>query len=298
MIKKLLILIAALFLPPNFVEAEQTVTAVQSFNVRPYEQALKGFESVSRAKIHSIILSENRGVDIVSRIRQVRPDMVLAVGIGALSSVSKLQHLPIVYLMIPNPRPNTSSSQNITGVSMNVAPDTQLNIFQKALPDVNAIGVLYDPVKTGLFLDQAMRISTGKNIRLIAEKIDHPRNVSAAINRMKGRIDAVWMLPDVTVITPETIEIMLLFSFENHIPVLTFSEKYVELGALMSIGIDAFDMGRQAGEMANQILKGSDVSTIQNAYARKAVISINLKIAEKLSIRLNKDVIRDANTIQ
>jgi len=89
------------------------------------------------------------------------------------------------------------------------------------------------------------------------------------------------------VITPETIEIMLLFSFENHIPVLTFSEKYVELGALMSIGIDAFDMGCQAGEMANQILKGSDVSIIQNAYARKAVIVDGRdKMSQKWSLRI------------
>ena len=44
-------------------------------------------------------------------------------------------------------------------------------------------------------------------------------------------------------------EFPFLFFLENKIPILTFAEKYVEIGALISIGIDVFDMGRQAGEI-------------------------------------------------
>jgi putative ABC transport system substrate-binding protein len=114
---------------------------------------------------------------------------------------------------------------------------------------------------------------------------------------MKGKIDAFWMLPDLTAITPETVEYLLLFSLENTIPILTFAEKYVELGALMSVGIDAFDIGTQAGEMAENILSGRDVKNIQRVDARKAVISINLKVARKLGITIDEKVIRKARII-
>ena len=104
-----------------------------------------------------------------------------------------------------------------------------------------------------------------------------------SIQDMKGKIDVFWMLPDLTVITPETIEFMLLFSLENKIPVFAFSEKYVELGAFMSIGVDAFDIGIQAGEMAEKILSGGDLTNARHVDARKAVISINLKGSKEIT---------------
>ena len=105
------------------------------------------------------------------------------------------------------------------------------------------------------------------------------------------------MLPDLTVITPETIEFVLLFSLENKIPILAFSEKYVELGALMSVGIDAFDIGIQAGEMAEKILSGRDIMNARHVDARKAVISINLKVAKTLGIPIDEKIIRKARII-
>ena len=104
---------------------------------------------------------------------------------------------------------------------------------------------------------------------------------------MKEKIDVFWMLPDITVITPETVEFLLLFSFKNRIPLLAFSEKYLELGAFMSTGIDPFDMGAQAGEMANKILSGRQIKNVHQVLARKVVVSTNLMIAGKLGINLS-----------
>ena len=83
--------------------------------------------------------------------------------------------------------------------------------------------------------------------------------ISMNISQRKQLVILSKVLPDITVITPETIEFLLLFSLENRIPVFTFSEKYVESGALMSIIIDAFDIGCQAGEMAKAIQAEKDI---------------------------------------
>jgi putative ABC transport system substrate-binding protein len=102
------------------------------------------------------------------------------------------------------------------------------------------------------------------------------------------------MLPDITVITPQTVEFLVLFSLENAVPLLAFSEKYVELGAFMSTGIDAFDMGRQAGEIATKILSGADVRSVRHVGARRLVVSTNLMVARKLGITL--DMAMDSRT--
>ena len=65
----------------------------------------------------------------------------------------------------------------------------------------------------------------------------------------------------------------------------------------MSIGIDAFDIGRQAGEIAEKILAARDVKDIEGVDARKAVVSINLKIARKLGINIDERIIKDAGIV-
>jgi ABC-type uncharacterized transport system substrate-binding protein len=45
-------------------------------------------------------------------------------------------------------------------------------------------------------------------------------------------------------------------------------------------------MGKQAGEMANKVLGGADISDLPNVEARKAVMKINRKVAQKLGINI------------
>lgn len=277
-------------------EAGQEIVAVQSMRIRPYEEAIEGFRSVCNARMNRLVLRELQGRDVVDKINEIRPEMVLAIGMDALLRVKMVKEIPVVYLMVLNPR-SALDCDNITGVCMDIPQKEQLTSVCRVLPNVKNIGLLYDPVRTGHFAERAQHAATEIGIKLIANRIDRPMDVPLTVNGMKGKIDLFWMLPDLTVITPETVEFLLLFSLENEIPVLAFSEKYVELGALMSIGIDAFDIGRQAGEMAQEILSGRDVKRVQPVDARKSVISINMKIAEKLGIVINKKMIKNVKIV-
>ena len=277
-------------------EAGQEIVAVQSMRIRPYEEAIEGFRSVCNARMNRLVLRELQGRDVVDKINEIRPEMVLAIGRDALLRVKMVKEIPVVYLMVLNPR-SALDCDNITGVCMDIPQKEQLTSVCRVLPNVKHIGLLYDPVRTGHFAERAQHAATEIGIKLIANRIDRPMDVPLTVNGMKGKIDLFWMLPDLTVITPETVEFLLLFSLENEIPVLAFSEKYVELGALMSIGIDAFDIGRQAGEMAQKILSGRDVKRVQPVGARKSVISINMKIAEKLGIVINRKMIKNVKIV-
>jgi putative ABC transport system substrate-binding protein len=277
--------------------AAQEIVAVQSVRVAPYEEAIRGFKNVCDARIKKLVLSELKETDVVEKIAEIRPDMVLAIGMDALSMVKIIETIPIVYLMVLDPQSAVSAERNITGVSMNIPQKRQLRAFLEALPDLNSIGLLYDPERTGYLAENAREAAREIGINLIAKEVHRSGEVPLLIKDMKGKIDAFWMLPDLTVITPETVEYLLLFSLENTVPILTFAKKYVELGALMSVGMDAFDIGTQAGEMAEKILSGRDVKNIQRVDARKAVISINLKVAGKLGVTIDEKVIRRARII-
>jgi putative ABC transport system substrate-binding protein len=284
---KLLPILFLFLLVPGISEAEPEIVAVQSIRVRPYEEAIEGFRSICDVGMRRVVLSEVGRAGAMRSIRDGGSEMILAIGGDALSMAKEVKHIPIVYTMVLNPLSRLSGEDNIRGVSMNIPPKQQLRALLRALPHVETLGLLYDPDRTGLFVREAHVAALGMGITLKAREIHSPKHAPSLIMDMRGKIDAFWMLPDITVITPQTVEFLVLFSLENTIPLLAFSEKYVELGAFMSTGIDAFDMGRQAGEIANRIVAGVDVSNVHHAGARRLVVSTNLMVARKLGITVD-----------
>ncbi len=285
----LIIILSVLFCRDIAVAAE--IIAVQSINIKPYNDALRGFESACDCKVKQIFVSGSNEEEIVKAVRRAEPRIILAIGIDALNRVKSIKNVPVVYVMILNSLSVAPDEDNITGVSLYINPGKQLSVLRKVLPEVKTIGLLYDPARSGAFVKKARAAAAKAGIGLITREIHSPKDVPVLLQGLKGEIDAFWMLPDVTVVTSETVELLFLFSFENRIPVITFSDKYLEMGALISLDIDAVDIGMQAWGITEKILSGTDIKKIRKADARKAVVTINRKAAKKLGINLGGDEI-------
>ena len=293
-----IIMLLSLIILHGAAAGGQEIVVVQSARLAPYEEALKGFQGICRTDITRIVISELERNDVIERINEIGPDIIIAIGMDALIKVKTIKEIPIVYLMIQNPRSILSGEKNIHGVSMNIPFERKLMILSKVLPQVKKVGMIYDPAKTGYLLKGAQKAAASMGIDLIANEVHNARDVPSSIKDLEGKIDAFLMIPDTTVITPETVEFLLLFSLENKIPILTFSEKYVEMGALISIGTDPFDMGSQAGEIANRILSEKDYAYVEGTGAKKEIVSINVRVARKLRILLDKELLAGAEIIE
>jgi putative ABC transport system substrate-binding protein len=200
--------------------------------------------------------------------------------------------------MVLNPQALVQDNANVTGVSMNIAPERQLSLLRQILPKVKKIAMFFDPGKSGNYVAKSYNAAAIMDIELVAKGVHSSREAIAAIDAMKGKADALWLLPDTTVVNPATIDLLLLSTIENKIPVLTFSDKYVEKGALLSLEVDAEEAGRQAGEMVNSILAGAAVQSIEKEDARGGILTVNLIVAKKLGISINANVIKHARIIR
>jgi putative ABC transport system substrate-binding protein len=291
--KKMLSVLIIILLCHGLAEAGHEIITVQSTDYKPFEEAIKGFERSCDANLQRIIIAESQEKDVVREIKLKRPDIVLVVGPDALSIVKRIKDTPIVYLMVPNPQSILSGEENITGVRMDIPPNRQLQAILQHLPHTKRVGLLYDPKNTGYLMEEARQAAGEMGIVLTAKEVRHAREVATSAMEMKGDIDVFWMLPDVTVMTPETVEFLGLFSLKYRIPLLAPAEKWLDMGAFVSTEIDAFDMGVQAGDMANKILSGKHVKHVQQAHARTYVVSSNVMVAGKLGIGLNLAMISD-----
>jgi len=260
------------------------VLVVQNYRANPYTEALQGFRSVCKAKSSELVLSEMNGEDVVGEIRRRKPDLILAIGMDALLKVRKIKETPILYLMVLHPGTVLRGEMNITGVSMVLPPEKQLSLLHRFFPNVKKIGMVYCPRNSGHLVSRACHAAARMGLELKAFGTGRAEDFPELLKSMKGNVDAYWMLPDSTVITPETVEYLLLFSMRNRIPIITFSEKYLKMGALLSMEVNSFKMGKQAGEMALKILSGTSVSELKPLEAIDANPTLNFVIAEKMGI--------------
>jgi len=100
-------------------------------------------------------------------------------------------------------------------------------------------------------------------------------------------VDALWILPDTTILRSRVIEQMLLFSYRKRIPVLGLSRRHAEMGALVSLSFaSSEDIGRQAAELARRIAEGSPPSAVPFTMAREVHLTVNLKTARRIEFRL------------
>ena len=263
------------------------ILVLQSMRVKPFDDALRGFKSVCKAESKALVVSDADGTDLVRMVRGERPRLILTIGADALQRVKDIRDIPIIYLMVLNPEKITDGGKNIAGVKMNIPPEKYLGLMIKMNPNRLKVGIFYDPSKTGTFVKRILQTAGAMGIEIITREVHSPKEVPEMFTRMKSSFNIFWLLPDSTVVTQETVEFLLLHTQEIAMPVVTFAGKYVDTGALVSLDIDGFDLGKQAGEMANKILGGAVVSELPNVDARKAVLKVNRNVAKKLGINLH-----------
>lgn len=293
--KRHIFTVALAFLAISSSASAKDIIVVKSANLKPYNEALIGFKSVARGNISEVLLPDINGSDIRKEIERERPDLIIAVDEDALSQVKGVNDIPIVYMMVSNPQAILNGERNITGVSMNISAKKQVDMLSAVSPHRKRIGIIYDPNNTFHLVKDIQSSSNG--FTLITERIYSRKEVPSVLKSLRGQIDVIWLLPDITVISQETFEFILLFSLENGIPIIAFSEKYVQAGSLMALDIDPTDIGLQAGEMANRILSGTDAGGIPVSSPRKAVFSLNLKIAQRLGIVISEEVLKKAQKV-
>ena len=278
--------------------AKTTTLVVQSLAIEPYDQATNGFHSAFSSKVKKIVLSKDNKIKLRKKIIHEKPDFIYTVGLNALYSVKvdNLNHIPIISTMVPRSELQEMREKgNITGVAINHSAEDLISIILDVLPETENIFIPNSPGNTGLSLDEFKNVDVGGNVKIIDIAVTSPKEYLSVLSELKVKKNSVYlMLPDVGIINTVNMEALLLFSVEKQIPIVTFSEKYLPIGAFMSIGFDPYDVGVQAGELAQKleekrriVKEALKTYNMDPLYARKAIVTVNKKIVDKMKLKIN-----------
>lgn len=262
------------------------VLIVQSGNGPAYNDSIKGFKETYKGTTQTLRLSDYAEVDLVRIVKEEQPRLVLAVGDPALEKAKKVRQVPVVALMALTFDLPRKPASNIHGITVVASPDRYMQLFAEM--GIKRVGIVYDRNRTGNYVNQAKQAAGISGIQLVAHEIDESKQVLDALQKMNGAVDALWMHPDITAVTSVSQEVYFDFSIRNQVPVVTFSEQYLNRGAAVSLDADRRATGRQAGELAADLLKkgarSSGTSVAPASIKQKSNDTILLKLGRKVSI--------------
>ena len=295
------IILGLLWLLPHTPALAQDIVVLKSHNLEPFNQAIAGFVAACPMRITEYDLrgTKKEESSIIQRLTTAKPRLIVAIGpLAAQVAREHLQNIPLIFVMVSNPPKHGLHGANLAGVSLDIPVQTQLAMYKSLVPALKTLGVIYDPAKTGTMVLEARGVVDTLGLQLLAAPVSTPKEVPAALRSLLGKIEALWMVPDDTVVTPDSFKFLLLTALENNLPFVTVSDIFVEAGALASLSPDYTEVGRQGCQLATDLESGrlrlADAMVVPPA---KVNLAINLKTASKIGLRLPPEVLQSANKV-
>ncbi len=240
----------------------------------------------------------SRGRKLARKIRASDATLLLAIGVKA-ALVSKLEILdiPVVFCMVLDPDKHDLKAPNMTGIRLDVPVERQFRTLRLILPPAKRIGVLYDPEKTGNMVEEARLIAKATGFELVEREVRTEKDMPAMLRAIIPQIEALWLIPDSTVLTDDSLKFVMGATLDANIPVIGFSSELVRSGALVGLSVRYEDVGKQAGLLARKILSEQVRPSPATFAPERLRLALNLKTARFLGIVIPSDLVSNADEV-
>jgi putative ABC transport system substrate-binding protein len=280
---------------PVCVEATGVEIAIlRSSDLKAYNEAVEGFKATAPT---AAIYAEydlrgdlERGRQLARKIRASDSSLVIAVGLkAALAAKLEIVDTPVLYMMILDPLKHRLNADNMTGILLDIPIDRQFKILRAFFPTLRRIGMLYDPDKTASKLKEAEPQAASYEFHLQGFPVANEKEIPQQLRVLLSESEALWLVPDSTVLTDESIRFILESALTKQVPVAGFSSEFTRLGALLSMSIDYGEVGREAGQLAKRILSGEQQLPLKPVSVKRIKITVNQRTAGYLGMTIPKD---------
>jgi putative ABC transport system substrate-binding protein len=211
--------------------------------------------------------------------------------------------IPVLFTIVTDPvgagivESIESSGNNIAGVCTITEGSKRLELLFEILPEIKRLGVIYNPRDQSptKIVAQFREGLKEENVELVEAHIQSTDDIAAAVNSLVGRVDAIMVPPDSTVMA--NLAPIINASNEHGIPVGMPNRMGVEAGGLFAISADYYELGKMVARMADKVFKGVTPRDMPLEFPDRYVISVNLKAAQKLNITIPQSVLKRADYV-
>lgn len=292
-----IVAIAVLSFSPGLLWAGQRdIAIVNSGDESYYQDAARGirdtFSGQTAYSLHEFSLSD---LDAIACVRTLRPGLIMTIGEKATDLTARqLPAVPTVFTLVFE---QTTDRRRMTGVSLDVDPQAQFDLLLSLCPHTRKIGVIYSRASSRKIIARGKAYARTVNAEIIPVKVETTSDVYGAIRYLCSNADAVWMIPDTIVYTPQSTQDIMLHCLREKIPVIGLSPAYVDAGALFALSYDSEEAGRQAGHVALRVLDGTPPAHIPVQQPVRLDLSVNTVTAQRLGVTIPEKLLNEARHV-
>jgi len=285
--------------------AASTAFAEKAFWTRMTELGWRQGDNLSAVNLHADG-DPDRLLKLVGELVAARVNVMVVAGThGAVAAKRASQTIPIVGVLADPVGSGLAQSLarpggNLTGVSVQLSdeiPGKWLELVREAVPGLTTVAVVVNPdnptsTKMVAQLSQAAETARIKYLVLHARRVE---DYAGAFREASRRAQAVIVTTDGIAIHGRYTIAQLAAQYR--VAVLAGTSQFVEAGVLMAYGPDEEVTWRKMADYADKILKGANAADLPIQQPTEFSLSLNLKTAKALSIKMPESLLLRANEV-
>jgi len=226
-------------------------------------------------------------------------DLIYAIATSTAQSAAQATNkLPVVFSAITDPEAAGLIKENVTGISDRVNVKQQLELLLKLDSKIKKVGVIYNSSEQNskVQVDDLKKAASELGITIVEKSVTQVSEIPQASEALVRESDALYLPTDNLVASV----VNLITEKATAAKKVAFGAEaaHVKGGALITQGIDYYEMGKEAGKIAVEILKnGKKSSEIKFKKMDLNDIVINNKTLAAIGINLPEDIKSKAKTI-
>lgn len=219
-------------------------------------------------------------------------DLILAIATPAAVSLANLdQEKPILFTAITDPvdadlvESLEKPGGNLTGTTDAGPIEEQIDLLLSLISEGGKVGIIYNSSEPNSVIqgDQATAFIEAAGSKVVLKTVSSTNEVQQAMESLAGDVDGIYVPTDNTLAS--TMATVADVAKANKLPVVTAFSENDSVSGLATYGIDYYELGRQTGEMALEIIENkANPATMPVESSDNLELIINEEMAEELGI--------------
>jgi len=244
-----------------------------------------------------------KAAEIARKFAAAKMDMVIPIGTSAaVAAANEIKDIPIVFVMVWDPVGSKiaqewkSSGNNTTGASSKTSAAKLLSAL-KELAAIKRVAVLYTSGERNSEIQlREFEAEQGKfNIKIIPVPLDNKEAAGSLLPDVVERAEAICLTGSSVV--GDALPMIVDVATKAKVITASQSEDQVERGALLGITVDAYAVGRLAGEKAAKVLKGAKPSSLPIEPLKKMDLVVNMKTVKAGQFQIPPDFMKSVTRV-
>lgn len=271
---------------------DDRIAVVVSKKIKPYLQVGDGIKAESEElnlDVDIFILDpENKSIqdNVLDQLTLKNYKLIAAIGPEAavfIWEITSIQ-LPRIYTAVLDPENYTGLPDHAMGIALKIPVAIQVQEISRRFENLGTVGMLFDPKFNQKFYDQAKAAALTHSFEIIPIKIGSKKQIFQRLKAQTGKIDAIWMIPDQTVISEKIIQYVIKQGIYQGTGVIGYNSFFTLSGAFFSFEFDYEALGSQAALKIKAFLESGQWTAEPPVF--KTVV--NQGIAKKLGISVKQ----------